>query len=114
MTTVPITITASTTAAQLQQSSTINMAAFLGVPLLALLGWIGSRKSSRKNFFRFIGLILLVVGVSYVTGCGGSFKGATNLPPISPPVGTYLVQVVATDNSGSPYLAVVPVVVSSN
>ena len=117
-TTVPITITtqAPTYGMLLPEggSSSVSLASLFGIPLLALLGWVGSRKSPRRNFIRFIGLILLMVGVSYTTGCGGSF---TRPPPptggIAP--GSYLIQVVATDSTqanSAKYYAVVPLVVN--
>ncbi len=114
--TVSITITdTGSTTAQMQRSSTVSMAALLGIPLLALVGWFGSRKSPRKNFFRFLGLILLILGLSYATGCGGSFT-STGTPPSSGGIapGSYLVQVVATDQNGANYYAVVPLTVNSN
>jgi hypothetical protein len=112
-TSVPVTIaTLGATTAQLRRSSTIFAAAFMGIPLFALLGWFGSRKSPRRNFFRFIGLILLTVCLSYATGCGGSFTRPP--PPGSGGIaaGSYLVQVVATDQNGAKYYAVVPLVVN--
>jgi hypothetical protein len=79
------------------------MAAFLWVPLFALLTWFGSRKSPRRDFFRFLGLILLALGLSYATGCGGSYSlsaGSTTGSGAAQP-GTYLVQVIAYDGGGS-------------
>ncbi|MGA2169340.1 MAG: Ig-like domain repeat protein [Terracidiphilus sp.] len=114
-TSVPITIAVSTATAQLERSSTIYAGLFLGMPLVALMGWIGSRKSPRKNFFRFIGLILMIAIASYAaTGCGGSF---TKPPPITTTYavqpGYYLVQVIATDKNGNQYYAVVPLTVNN-
>jgi len=112
-TTVPISITPVEKTAQLQRSSTITLAAFLGVPFLALLGWVGGRKSPRKNFFRFIGMILLlVVGLSYATGCGTGYTPPTVPPGSVIPVGSYYVQVVATDQNNVQYFAVVPLTVN--
>jgi hypothetical protein len=92
----------------------MSMAAFLGVPLLALMGWVGSRKSPRRNFFRFLGLILLLVGVSYASGCGGSFTSTSTPTTSGINAGNYLVQVVGTDQNGIPYYAVIPLDVSQN
>jgi len=117
---IPVTIVVSTTtSAQLWRSSTVYAGLFLGIPLFALMGWVGSRKLPRKNFFRFIGLILMIVIASYAaTGCGGSFtKPTTVTTNNSFPAGNYLVQVVATDNSKptpNKYYAVVPLTVNSN
>jgi len=110
---ISITVVASTSAAvRLHRSSTMTLAAFLGVPFLALMGWVGGRKSPRRNFFRFLGLILLMVGLSYATGCGAGFT-----PPAQPPGSalsnnSYYVQVVATDQNGVQYFAVVPLTVN--
>jgi hypothetical protein len=120
LTTVPIQISlATTTEARLNKSNAVSLAALLGIPLLALMGWMGSRKSPRRNFFRFIGLILLLVGASYAgSGCGGSFTqtgGEPNTGGLAP--GSYLVQVVAYDGAGqtgNKYYAVVPLTVNSN
>jgi hypothetical protein len=102
------------TTAMLRASSTISMAAFLGLPLFALMGWVGSRKSPRKNFFRFLGLILLLVGVSYASGCGGSFTSTSKSTSSGIAPGSYLVQVVGTDQNGNKYYAAVPLDVSAN
>jgi hypothetical protein len=91
------------------------VAAFLGLPLFVLVGWVGGRKSSRKNLFRFLGLILVIVGLSFATGCQQGFT-----PPVAPPAstgfttGNYLVQVVATDQNGVKYYAVIPVIVNAD
>ncbi len=115
-TTVPISITpVVSTTAQLQRSSAVTLAAFLGVPFLALMGWVGGRKSPRRNFFRFIGLILLIVGLSYATGCGTGFTPPTTTGASVLPAGSYYVQVVATDNqtpTPAMYYAVVPLTVN--
>jgi hypothetical protein len=119
LTTVPIQISLATTVAQLNRSNTASLAALLGIPLLALMGWFGSRKSPRRNFFRFIGLIVLMVGASYAaTGCGGSFTQTGGLPSNGGlPVGSYLVQVIAyggSNQTGNQYYAVVPLTVNAN
>jgi hypothetical protein len=106
--------TAGATTAQLQRSGMVSMAAFLGIPLVFLMGWAGSRKSPRKNFFRFLGLILLLVGVSYATGCGGSFNSTSTSTSTGIPAGNYLVQVVGTDQNGNNYYGAIPLDVSSN
>jgi hypothetical protein len=115
--TATIKIALSTLSAQLETSSSVSLAALLGIPLFALVGWVKGRKSSRRNFFRFLGLIVaLAAGISYVTGCGGSF---TYPSPVSNGLGngSYLVQVIATDSATpthNQYYAVVPLNVSSN
>jgi hypothetical protein len=113
---VIIVWTAGTTSAQLRQSGTMSLAAFLGLPILVLMGWVGSRKSPRRNLLRFLGLILLIVGVSYVSGCGGSFHSSVTSSSRGIAVNNYLVQVVATDNQtpANQFYAVVPLDVSGN
>lgn len=114
-TSVPITIsTNGSTVAKLESSNVVSMAAFLGIPLFALMGWVGSRRSPRKNFFRFLGLILLLVGVSYASGCGGSFTTTAKSSSSGLAQGTYLLQVVGTDQNGNNYYSVVPLDVSKN
>jgi hypothetical protein len=109
-----ITISTNSTTALLRGSSNVSLAAFLGIPLFALMGWVGSRKSPRKNFFRFLGLILLLVGVSYASGCGGSFTSTSKSTNTGIGPGSYLVQVVGTDQNGNKYYAAIPLDVSSN
>jgi hypothetical protein len=117
--TAQVKIALSTQSAQLETSSSVSLAAFLGIPLFALVGWVKGRKSSRRNFFRFLGLIVaLVAGISYVTGCGGSFTAPQQLPSSGLAPGSYLVQVIATDSTAAPnthtYYAVIPLSVSTN
>jgi hypothetical protein len=113
------TFSATATMAAVEKSSTIYAAAFLGIPLFALVGWFGSRKSPRRNFFRFLGLILLFAGISYATGCGGNGFVRPSSPTSTGGLthGNYLVQVVAYDQNDTgktkPYYAVVPLVVNS-
>ena len=113
--TVKIALSAQT--AQLETSSSVSLAALLGIPLFALAGWVKGRKSSRRNFFRFLGLIVaLVAGISYVTGCGGSFTAPQQLSSSGLGTGSYLVQVIATDAAtpAHQYYTVVPLSVSTN
>jgi hypothetical protein len=118
-TTVAVTISPSSTpssamTAELRRTNAVSMAAFLGIPLFALMGWVGSRKSPRRNFFRFLGLILLLAGVSYASGCGGNFTSSSTTTSTGIAAGNYLVQVVGTDQNGVVYYAVIPLDVSSN
>lgn len=111
-TTASVTIAVNgTTASLARPSGSVSTAAFWAVPLLALLAWVARRNSPRRNFFRFLGMLLLVVGLSNTIGCGGSFTRPT---PITggPPTGTYLIQVVATDSNGVNHYAVVPLTVN--
>jgi large repetitive protein len=113
-TVVAVSISTSSKTAALAKPSNISMAAFLGVPLLALFGWVGTRKSPRRNFFRFLGLILLLVGVSYASGCGGSFSSSSTTTSTGIAAGSYIVQVVGTDQHGTSYYAAIPLDVSAN
>jgi hypothetical protein len=112
-TNVVVTMTAGTVkTAQIARSSTIYAALVLGVPLFALLGIFGAAKWDRKIFIRILSLVVLLVGLSYATGCGGGF---TPPPvPVTPglPNGSYLVQVVATDGNQNNYYATVPLVIT--
>jgi hypothetical protein len=116
-TAVSITIIASgtggATAFRTERSSGISVAAFLGVPILALVGWLGRKKSGRQNCIRFIGLILMLAGVSYVTSCGGSFKLPSTPAAGGIPNGNYLIQMVATDQNNANYYAVVPLCIGT-
>ena len=108
---ITIGVNGTTTASASQTRGSITLAAFWGVPLMALLVWLGNRKSPRRNFFRFLGMLLLIVGLAHAIGCGGSF---TPPPTVTggPPVGNYLIQVVATDSNGTNHYAVVPLTVN--
>jgi hypothetical protein len=111
-TTASVTIAVNgTTASLARPAGSVSAAAFWAVPLLALLAWVARRNSPRRNFFRFLGMLLLVVGLANTIGCGGSFTRPT---PITggPPTGTYLIQVVATDSNGVNHYAVVPLTVN--
>ena len=112
-TAIQITIQAATmTAHNGQSSNTVYAATLFGVPVLALLGWFGSRKSTHRNLYRFLGLLVLLASFSFATGCGG--RGfvppqVTTPPGIAP--GTYIVQVIAQGASGNKYYAEVPITV---
>jgi large repetitive protein len=110
---ITISVVGTTSAANIRNtgSGSIVSAAFWGVPLMALLAWVARRNSPRRNFFRFLGMLLLVVGFSNTIGCGGSF---TRPPTVTggPPVGSYLIQVVATDSNKIEHYAIVPLVVN--
>jgi hypothetical protein len=111
-TTIPIVIsfsaTATATASTAHSSATMFAAAF-STPFLALLTWIGSRKSGRRNFFRFLGMVLVVAGLASLNGCGGSFTGPTF--PITKGIapGTYFIEAEATDASNHTYFTVISV-----
>ncbi|MGA2890205.1 MAG: Ig-like domain repeat protein [Terracidiphilus sp.] len=102
---------------QVRRRNSVYMAGLLGIPLFLLIGWSGRGKSTQKNFFRFFGMVLLLIGLAATNGCAGG--GFTRPPP--PPnnvmdAGSYLVQVVATDNNNSAnkFFAVVPLTVNKN
>jgi len=103
----PTTVSASVS----RRPGAITTAAFWGIPLLALLAWFGRRGSPRRSFFRFLGMIVLLVGIGNAIGCG---SGGFTRPPAQTggaATGSYLVQVIATDSNGAKYYAVVPLVV---
>jgi hypothetical protein len=103
----PTSVTASS------RTGGITTAAFWSIPLLALLAWFSRRGSPRRNFFRFLGMIVLLIGIGNAIGCG---SGGFTRPPTQTggaTSGSYLVQVVATDSNGVHYYAVVPLVVQS-
>jgi hypothetical protein len=102
-----------TTAQALRPSGAIYAATLLGVPFLAILCWFGSKNSPRRNLFRFLSMIVLLLGLSYATGCGGGFTPPPPPPVTGIPPGNYLVQVVAKDGAGKSYYAEVPLAVAS-
>ena len=108
---IMVSVGATASAAVAQRSGSIATAAFWAVPLFALLAWIGQRKSPRRNFFRFLGMLLLIIGLGHTIGCGGSFNRPT-LPSSSIPAGNYLIQVSGTGSDNNTYYAVVPVSVN--
>jgi hypothetical protein len=108
---IMVSVGATASAAVAQRSGSIATAAFWAVPLFALLAWIGQRKSPRRNFFRFLGMLLLVIGLGHTIGCGGSFNRPI-LPSSSIPAGNYLIQVSGTGSDNNTYYAVVPVSVN--
>lgn len=90
-------------------SSTLYAASLLSIPFLAVLTWFGSRKSERRNLFRFLELIVLLVGLSFLTACGGGFTTTLQNPtPTGELSGNYLVQVQAQDGAGNSFYAVLP------
>jgi hypothetical protein len=114
VTTIPITISTSGSSASLpSRSGSLYLAGVVGLPLLAVIGWLGGGRSRRKNLFRLFSLMLLAMGFSLATGCGGSFTRPTPLQLAGISAGSYLVQVVATDSSGNKYYAEVPLVVNA-
>jgi hypothetical protein len=58
-------------------------------------------------------MIVLLLGLSYATGCGGGFTPPPPPPVTGIPPGNYLVQVVAKDGAGKSYYAEVPLAVAS-
>ena len=109
---VPITVTVLTKEEPISETrrfSTIFAVAFLGLPLLTIAGWHNTRKSPRKNLFRILGSIALIMIFFYVGGCGGSFTPPQQPNTVTPP-GVYFVLIKAEDD-GLDYYAMVPLTV---
>jgi hypothetical protein len=103
-----------TTAQDRPVTGALYAATLFGVPVLAILGWFGTRKSAQRNLFRFFGLVVLLVGFTCVTGCGGKGFVPPQPPTPSPTAlaaGNYIVQVIAQGASGNKYYAEVPITV---
>lgn len=114
-TAVEVSMSLNSTTAMLAHPGTVSLATLAGIPLLILAGWLGGWRRQRKNFLRYMAILLLMVGFSYaVTGCGGSFTRTQTTTTSSLAKGSYLVQVVAKDSSSNKYYAVVPLTVNSN
>jgi hypothetical protein len=110
---ITITVNGTTSAALRKQGNggVFAAATFWGVPVIGLLAWAARKNAARKNLLRYLGIALLIIGMSYGIGCGGSFTRPKTVTG-GPPVGSYLVQVVATDSNGVNHYAVVPLVVN--
>ena len=111
---VTVTINAgAVTTAELTRQTSAFLAGLLGIPILALVGFLSRGKKQQRNFFRFLCVIFMAALVLQAVGCGGNFtsnaKGGAVVNPT--PVGTYylLVQGPGTDNTKQPYQAVVQV-----
>jgi hypothetical protein len=91
------------------RTTAITLAALGGAPLFAILAWFGRRRSMQRNFFRFLGALLLLFSIGNAIGCG---SGGFTLSPqqqSGTTYGNYLVQVTGTDpTTGASYYAVVP------
>lgn len=97
------------TAAVRERTGILQAAGLWYVPLLALALWLCRRGSSRRSFFRFLGMLLLVITISSAIGCSsGSFKSPT-IPTGGTQAGDYLVQATATDSNGDVHTAIVAI-----
>jgi len=97
------------TAAVRERTGIMQAAALWYVPLLALAAWLCRRNRSRRSFFRFLGMLLLVIAISSAIGCSsGSFKN-TPIPPGGTQAGDYLIQATATDSNGDTHTAIVAI-----
>ncbi len=94
-----------TTTAQLVTNTGIFAASLIGIPVLALVGFLRGGKSSRRSFFRYLGVLFIAAAVMQTIGCGGHFTRTTTNTGLTPP-GTYLVLVQGTGSDGLTYDAV--------
>jgi hypothetical protein len=107
--TVAVTISTNGTAtAQLVTSTGAFAASLIGIPVLALLGFLRGGASSRRSFFRYLGVLFIAAAVMQAIGCGGHFTRTTTNTGLTPP-GTYLVLVQGTGGDGLTYDAVIQV-----
>lgn len=110
--TVAVTITTTgpgQSAALSSSGSSVALAALGGVPIFAVLAVFSRRRSQRYNFFRFLGVLLLLFGIGNAIGCGSGGFTLSGQPHSGTTYGNYLVQVTGTDPStGISYYAVVP------
>ncbi|MGC2638095.1 MAG: hypothetical protein WA294_13010, partial [Acidobacteriaceae bacterium] len=106
----PISISFQPTASAAVAHPSIRMyAAALATPFFAMIVWLGTKKSPRRNFFRFLGMFLVIVGMASLNGCGGNFTGPNISVKTPIPPGAYYIEAVANDSSGNPYYSVIPV-----
>jgi len=107
--TVAVTIsTNGTTMAQVVNSAGIFAAGLIGIPILALVGFLRGGKPSRRTFFRYLGILIIAAAVMQATGCGGHFTRTATNTGLTPP-GTYLILVQGTGSDGLTYDAVIQV-----
>jgi hypothetical protein len=113
--TASVTITISTggaTTAKLNDTSnrtTIVVAGVLGIPILALFGFMPGGKTSRKIFLRYLGIVFALVVLLQGVGCGGgSFTAPKSVSGQTPP-GAYTILVQGTGTDGQTYQAVIQV-----
>jgi hypothetical protein len=107
---VTVTIsTNGTTAAMLTDRTSVFTASLLGIPILALIGFLYGGKSSGKTFFRFLAIVFMMATVLQGIGCGGSFTRPSTVTGGLTPAGSYLLLVQGTGTDKQVYTAVVQV-----
>jgi hypothetical protein len=104
------TITAGTKAtAQVGTSRTAIAAAAMGVPLLFALSLLPGARRRRKNWLRYLGMVLLAIAAMHGIGCSsGGFTSASSSVGV---VGSYVIQIQSTQNGNTTTVAVVPVLI---
>lgn len=114
-TSVPIKVSFGTTTTAQAHPFAGTWAFAFAAPFMALMGWFGTRKSARRNFFRFLGMILVIAAVATLNGCGGSFSGPNITVNKTVKPGAYYIEVVAKDNASTPnsYYTIIPVVITA-
>ena len=109
---IPLTVTVNTGGAmtQLSMQTNVYFAGLLGIPVLALIGFVSRGKRPSRTFFRFLGAIFILATILQSIGCGGSFNRTTTQTNTTP-AGVYylLVQGPGTTNAKQPYQAVIQV-----
>jgi hypothetical protein len=98
--------------AQLTEHTGLFAAGLVGIPVLALIGFLRGGKSTRKSFFRILGIFAVFVALLQGIGCGGSFSRPPNPTGNQTPVGVYYLLIQSTGTDAATYEAVLQVVVT--
>jgi len=81
----------------------------MGVPLLFALSLLPGARRRRKNWLRYLGMVLLAIAAMHGIGCSsGGFTSASSSVGV---VGSYVIQIQSTQNGNTTTVAVVPVLI---
>lgn len=107
---VPVTVTINTGSASshLMTQTGVFTAGLLGVPILALIGYLSYGRRHGRSFFRFLGVISIFAFVLQVIGCGGNFNRTATVTNTTP-AGTYYLLVQGEGSDHQHYQAVIQV-----